>query len=60
MSELSNEEARDMVATMRHELKSLTGTDPVEGYAAEDEIREAVDHLDAAIVDLDNAILNED
>jgi len=60
MSDISNEEARSLVATMKYELEGLCDTDPVSGYVAEDEIQDAVDHLDAAIVDIDNAILNEE
>lgn len=52
MSDISNDEALSLVQTMRDELSSLRDTDPVSGYAADDEIGEAVNHLDAAIVDL--------
>lgn len=57
--DISAEEARALVATMKHELDGLLDTEPVAGHAAGDEIEEAIGHLDAAIVDLDDAILNE-
>lgn len=50
---------RNLVATCRDELMSLTDTECGEGYAAEDEIEDAVDHLDAAIVDLDRGMEQE-
>jgi hypothetical protein len=56
---ITNEQARSLVATCKHELDGLLDTEPVEDHRAEDEIREAVDHLDAAIDDLDAAILDE-
>ena len=55
----NNEEARALVATCKNELEALCETEAVQGYAAQDEIEEAVTHLEAAIVDLDDAILNE-
>lgn len=59
VSDISNDEALSLVQTMRDELISLRTTDPVSGYAAEDEINEAVNHLDAAIVDLQRASNDE-
>jgi hypothetical protein len=60
MTELSNQQVRTMVATMKYELDGLTDTEPVSGHTSEDEINAAIEHLDAALVDLDNAILNEE
>lgn len=43
ISDISNEKAYNLVATMKYELEGLLDTEPVEGHAAEDEIRETVD-----------------
>ena len=60
MSHPTPEQAYSLGATVKYELEGLLETEPMKGYAAEDEIREAVDHLDAAEIDLENAILNQD
>lgn len=56
----SAEDVRSLVLSCKYALAGLLETEPIEGYASEDEIREAVEHLEAALVDIDRAIVNND
>lgn len=56
---LNAQDTRDIIASMRNELNGLKDVECVEGYAAEDEIGEAVNHLDSALVDIERGINEE-
>lgn len=43
---------RQLLVDMVDDLEDVQSVSDVEGYAAEDEIGDAIDHLEAAIVDL--------
>lgn len=53
--EANSEFARMLVQRYRDDLEELTEAPSIEGYAAQEEIEEALNHLDAAIVDLNRA-----
>lgn len=59
MANISNEEVYHLVETMKYELEGLLDTEPVEGHIAEEQIRMAVEHLESAGIDLEDAMLNE-
>lgn len=49
----------NLIENHRDNLEDLTETGPVQGYAAQDEIEEAISHLDAALVDIEQAMEEE-
>lgn len=53
MEESEQPLVRDIIQQYRDDLETLTEAPHVQGYAAQEEIEEALNHLDAAIVDLD-------
>lgn len=56
---MNYDDAMAIVQNARDELDALTDESPVSGYGAEDEIDEAVGHLDAALNDLQNGKNNQ-